>query len=474
VKADFSRNTFRPRNHYSRVLQQQGRPLLDADWNEQVAIFSHRLQMLTADLMGGETDPSGAPVTGAGFEINAMRGKSDNFTISRGRYYVEGLCCECDEDTSFSNQPLSEGLRVEREGVCLVYLDVWESLVTPADDPGILEPALAGVQTTVRARVCWQVKAQRLSEKHDVRAPDFDALKAECEELTAHWRKRHRGLLRTRLAEPINEAGRRPTQGSRAARFRGPENLMYRVEVHKGGPAGEATFKWSRDNGAQLLPLASLEGGVATLAPLSRRAAAELPATAWLEISDSESRALSGAEPMARVKEASGGPGRIELTPPPPSRYDFKPGARRDVALRRWDQQSEVGNRGGDMSGPDGLPIVEGEQDAHWFDIEDGIQIQFVREGKQESHYRQGDYWLIPARTADEGVLLRGAEPMPPDGVQHYYAPLALFVPLQAEVIADYRQWFKPLASLQDQVTSLSDTLDELIRRVAALEGQKS
>jgi len=38
MKGDFSRNTFRPGSHYSGVLMQQGRVLLDSDWNEQVAI----------------------------------------------------------------------------------------------------------------------------------------------------------------------------------------------------------------------------------------------------------------------------------------------------------------------------------------------------------------------------------------------------------------------------------------------------
>ena len=32
--------------------------------------------------------------------------------------------------------------------------------------------------------------------------------------------------------------------------YRGVENQLYRVEVHRGGDAEEATFKWSRDNGS--------------------------------------------------------------------------------------------------------------------------------------------------------------------------------------------------------------------------------
>lgn len=33
------------------------------------------------------------------------------------------------------------------------------------------------------------------------------------------------------------------------ARYRGAENQLYRVEIHRGSDAEPATFKWSRDNG---------------------------------------------------------------------------------------------------------------------------------------------------------------------------------------------------------------------------------
>jgi hypothetical protein len=44
MKGDFSRDSFDPVKHFSRVLQQQGRVQLDADWNEQAAILLHYLR----------------------------------------------------------------------------------------------------------------------------------------------------------------------------------------------------------------------------------------------------------------------------------------------------------------------------------------------------------------------------------------------------------------------------------------------
>ena len=52
MKGDFSRNTFDPRKHFTRVLMQQGRVQLDADWNEQAAILLHYVRTLAADLIG--------------------------------------------------------------------------------------------------------------------------------------------------------------------------------------------------------------------------------------------------------------------------------------------------------------------------------------------------------------------------------------------------------------------------------------
>jgi len=61
MKADLTRITFEPSKHFSRVIMQQGRVQLDADWNEQAAILSHYLQALTADVIGPNSSPEAAP-----------------------------------------------------------------------------------------------------------------------------------------------------------------------------------------------------------------------------------------------------------------------------------------------------------------------------------------------------------------------------------------------------------------------------
>ena len=44
MQGDFSRETFDRSHHFTRVLMQQGRVLVDADWNEQAAISRYGIR----------------------------------------------------------------------------------------------------------------------------------------------------------------------------------------------------------------------------------------------------------------------------------------------------------------------------------------------------------------------------------------------------------------------------------------------
>ena len=62
MKGDFTRSTFKPEKHYNGVRMQQGRVLLDAEFNEHTDIAAHRSRTETTDLIG----PCGAPQDHAG------------------------------------------------------------------------------------------------------------------------------------------------------------------------------------------------------------------------------------------------------------------------------------------------------------------------------------------------------------------------------------------------------------------------
>src|SRR5262249_46304702 len=65
---DFSRMTFAPEKHFSAVLLQQGRVMLDSDLNEHTAVLLHHLRRTAGDLIG----PYGGPAGAAAFAIGTV------------------------------------------------------------------------------------------------------------------------------------------------------------------------------------------------------------------------------------------------------------------------------------------------------------------------------------------------------------------------------------------------------------------
>jgi hypothetical protein len=126
--------------------------------------------------------------------------------------------------------------------------------------------------------------------------------------------------------------------------------------------------------------------------------------------------------------------------------------------LRRWDQQKGDPRIGGLTLGSDNAAKII-EDNAAWQNLEDGVQIQFQKGGT----YRTGDYWLIPARTETGDVEWPGPsknpQALPPHGVEHHYAPLALVFsdtsPGRTATfgVTDLRHRFAPLAQCCPRVT---------------------
>ncbi len=103
-RGDFTRDTYNPNKDFLRVLMQQGRVQIDADWNEQVSILLRYMQTLAADLIGSH----GGPENNWGFEIKSLNDASENsipnnFIIGAGHYYVKGWLCDLESvPSSFS------------------------------------------------------------------------------------------------------------------------------------------------------------------------------------------------------------------------------------------------------------------------------------------------------------------------------------------------------------------------------------
>src|ERR1044072_3526401 len=100
MPGDYSRITFKRENHYGGVLKQQGRVELDADDNEQLSIQHHRDETEAIDVIA----QAGAPQQKDGFKMGTAPGGHD-LPMADGRFYLEGLLCELEQDTTYGPQP---------------------------------------------------------------------------------------------------------------------------------------------------------------------------------------------------------------------------------------------------------------------------------------------------------------------------------------------------------------------------------
>src|SRR5215211_7690758 len=425
MKGDFT--SFRNGHHkgYTGVLRQQGRVDLDADWNEYVGIQEHLRRTIEKDVIGA----CGVPRHGGGFAVGLGAGGGD-LTISPGRIYVDGILCELEGESSYLGQPNYPGrpaLNPVDGRTDLIYLDVWQRHVTAVEDPAIREKALGGPDTTTRLQTVWQVKV--LEGVGEV----------GCADEIQGWPPAP-GTGRLSTQEKTAAAPEDPCLIAPGGGYRGLENRLYRVEIHRGSePAGPPTFKWSRDNGSVVFPIEEFVSGEPTKVIVSRLGRDQVLALRegdWVEVAGDDPELDGEPGLLTRIEEIDRA--RRELT----LAGDVSSVAGQEhPKVRRWDQTETDDTTGLDEGA---RPIREDE----WLDLEDGAQICF----KPGETYKSGDYWVFTARTATGKVeRLVEAEPR---GVDHHYCRLALVTWSEgadgtvAAEVQDCRKEFPPLIEL--------------------------
>jgi hypothetical protein len=435
VKGDFSRISFSARKHFSQVLLQQGRVLLDADFNEQGAIVANALRQLTRDLLG----PHAGPEDGLGFRIGNDSGR---IIIGPGRYFVDGLLASntpfletgsiaplfYDTQPGYPFPGSVEAANFELDKPYFLYLDVWEREVTWLDDGSLREVALGGPDTAVRAQVVWQVRAVEHQPPVGVFNPE-----AWLEEHLQrhHWETINGARLPQMKAwtDSKSDSDRTPCTADPLGGYIGLENQHYRVEIHQDGLGGRPiTFKLSRDNGGVAGALVEQQGNDLVVHGARNGEHAFAPGQ-WIELTDEVDRLNSRPGIMMRLvkvhRERLTFDPATESRPPPPLSQLSKP------VIRRWDHRE---SRHYELNG--GAIVLEPDKT---YPVERGIQISFRKAATGSAPaYRSGDFWLIPARATIgdiewpshtevvDGQPRRAPDFVEPDGVHHAYAPLAL------------------------------------------------
>jgi len=453
VHGDFSRLTFDRAAGYRAVLLQQGRALLDADFNEQAAIAAYHDETRTFDLLGR----AGGPADGAGFALVDAAGDPPadaawkNLHVTPGRFYVDGVLAEAEEVDDAPGHLLAAqpylaltadlpGLPEPAEdGRYAVVLDVWTHHVTAEEAPQLLESALGGPDTATRAQTVWQVTLE------PVDADDSCAAARDAAFLT-----REPPTLTASLADVAAVSD--PCEITTANGYRRLENQLYRVQIHEvDEKSGKASYGWSRENGSVYAGLDAID----------QTAVAGMDAELTLdrEGRDEELSIREGdvVEVTSADRELHGAPGFLATAGAPvglvlPIAWLEQSKTPSSLAalgrapiVRRWDGAPRVANANEDQ-------------------LEDGVQVAFG-----EGDFRTGDYWLIPARTVRlvygatavsgtiEWPVDDGGAPLaqPPLGPIHHRATIALLDRATAgekagwSLHADCRRLFPPLTELE-------------------------
>lgn len=505
MNGDLSRVTFNPLKHFTSIVLQQGRVQMDSDANEQTAILLHYLRSMTADLIGQHGGPAddvtlnadrntvfrarncgfaiiGASTTGTSTTFfpdddlleserkvltDALANNQMPLAITGGHYYVNGYLCENETTWRYAKQPYLERANDEQikklTGIFLVYLDVWERFVNSVDDPSIREVALGGADTAARMKLIWQVKLG--TEPLAAPANSCVDFNDEWPEIMADLKRPNRGNLRAMAKDIDANGGDDVCITSPEARYRGLENQLYRVEVHRGGPALEtsednldvaATFKWSRNNATNVVALKEKVADRLIVSGLRDFSRWFKPGD-WVEITH-EALELQGIPgTLVRLAGVEGETLTIDQyttsgsIPEPGDMFENLP--IRNLKVRGWDHTQPED----DLLIDGAIPIEENQ----WIELEDGVLIRFET-GTPAAEYQTGDYWLIPARVAtgdvewpqqtvpdtnDATKTVEEPRPMPPNGVDHHFAPLAAVNLAGGTVtqIVDLRHKFAPL-----------------------------
>ncbi len=504
MKGDFSRPA--SPNGYAGVLHQQGRVWLDADWNDEVLARLAQAHAENADLFGR----CAVPAPGTAFAVQpAGAGSLTDFGIgggagSAGRCYVDGIPCTSPGTWTYLTQPFYPdppalppadvssplspvGSPPASLGAMLVYLEVWQRLVTALQDPALRERALGGPDTTGRVQTVAQVKVQPLP---DGLAPLTCAVAAQ------YLPGDGSGTLSTSTA--TDQLPPDPCRIPDPEAYTGRENALYRVEIHDGGdvlgapaggafqlalaadaPAGSRTLTLpgllGADQTAALLRQGSLliedDAGSSEQAPVQSVAGDAANGVTQVALA----RGLVGSYTQARNARAKGGAAIFKWSRSNAAdafAVDAVGGDLRTLtldalgrdsagALRRGDLV-EVSDDASDLGPARGqLTYIAGDPDPDAFTIQlaDPLPAQFAVAGRHPvvrrwdgagvasaafdpvqtpeldlgdgvrvtfggSDLRPGDYWQFTARAIDGSLDLLSAAP--PHGIRRHRVPLAV------------------------------------------------
>ncbi len=409
-------------------LPYAGRPVLASDLVNSQEVLTYQREQALKDVIGRV----GVPKTGGGFALQTRAG--GGFQLSAGDIYVEGARFQTPEDIPFPSRYIS-WIPDGQKGVVIAHCD--KTVYDHLEAPFLRDPGLGGPDTSARRRPflwgrVWLL--DQILQANGMTEAQFCTAMERGETFRVSGLSPQTGRAAFGL-DPAHIPDDDDCLISDGAGYTGQGNFNYHVEIHSQGRAGQATFKWAREDvRARLRQVGSnwmMEG-----APV-----------------DDHRRIRSGDTVEVNSERLLGQNRKgilCQITVNPDETVSFSTsiaGLSGNLILRRWDH-AHVGNE-------DGIPITSG---AHT--LEKGIQVRF------SGFHIVGDYWYCAARMATGDIMwppreedaLNGFVPSFNWGPQ--VAALGIFTRDgdQIKNIKDLRPPFPQLTRLRAEDVKVDDT----------------
>lgn len=448
MRGDFSTWRDERRENFSGVLHQQGRVLLDSDWNAQTRITNDWQDIAAADIIGAHVaavpadEPDSYKITKA--EIKG--GSQIELTVGVGRVWADGLLSRL-----FGPNPATTEVKrlatylqppVQSPAAAIpvnppntprlrdaVILELWREETSGFQlFEKLIEPALGGVDTTERVHTAAAFRLMRLK--------DGDTCESIVKDLQDKFG--NKGKLSVTLAAPPPLGG--DCEVKAAGGYTGFEHNLYRIEVAQVKAGGAPMFKWSQFNGGLVgRGLFSTAGkSVAVTGNIQAILNSGL-SSFYLEAYEYDPapggdygywRMTYGAR--ATLDSSTGG-----LLLPTPGSADEIFGTLKDGTFffRLWNDVRKI------------------EDFQTKKPLQDGIELDFDWPATP-GLYTPGDYWTFSVRAGE----IKNSSPLinnqPPEGIEYHRVPLATLtwnnpvITFTGKDIEDCRHIFRPLTRL--------------------------
>ncbi len=379
MKGDFSLLGFDPESQYTGVRHQQGRVLLDRDWNDAQEIEATWRNAVAADAFGPNVLAVPAASSSSFQVLSALADATGvHVALDAGRAWAAGLpvslSASATFDATYLTPPLAPVTDPSTIGAGIrdaVMLEVWEDTVSAFQDPALIEPALGGPDTTERVRAFSAVRLLRLGTNEDC-----SAVAALVDDPSA------RGHLSVTPSPSIVIAGDCPLEAGGG--YTGLEHYLYRIEIAAPGAGGKPRFKWSRYNGGLVGRGIFAVGAVPATGTVTITANDQAINTCGIASFFFEALAFDAAAGAWEVTFTAVASRSVDGVLALTSTSGVWPAPATGTAFfRLWDGVADV------ASYATGAPVP----------LIDGIELEFDAPAADGSNYRPGDYWAFPVRT---------------------------------------------------------------------------